>query len=68
MFTGLFDLKKPGEYPYLVMGESGEGDGVRRGRPPADRIRGEISFEELPEGCKETVLEVYLGLWGLDAD
>ena len=65
MFTGLFDLKKPGEYPYLVMGESGENDGLRRGKPPAERIRGEISFKDLPGGCQKMVLDVYLGLWGL---
>lgn len=68
MFTGLFDLKKPGEYPYLVMGAGGENDGLRRGRPPAELIRGEVPFEDLPEGCKGTVLEVYRGLWGLGAD
>lgn len=64
----MFDLRKPGEYPYLLMGESGQNDGLRRGRPPADRIRDEVSFGGLPGGCKETVLEVYRGLWGLGAD
>ena len=62
MFTGLFDLKKPGEYPYLVVQESGE---VRRGRPAAGLIRREVGFEELPEGARRRVLEVYRGLWGL---
>ena len=64
MFTGLFDLKKPGEYPYLVVEESGEGE-VRRGRPPAGLIRREVGFEALPEGVRRRVLELYRGLWGL---
>ncbi len=64
MFTGLFDLKKPGEYPYLVAGDSGEGE-VRRGRPAADLIRHEVDFEDLPEGARGRVIEVYRGLWGL---
>ena len=60
MFTGLFDLKKPGEYPYLV----GEGE-VRRGRPPVELIRREVGFEDLPEDARRRVLEVYRRLWGL---
>jgi hypothetical protein len=60
VFTGLFNLKKPGEYPYLV----GEGE-VRRGRPPAELMRCEVSFEDLPEGARRRVLEAYRGLWGL---
>ena len=64
LFTGLFDLKKPGEYPYLVAEESGEGE-VRRGRPPAGLIRREVGFEDLPEDARRRVLEVYRGLWGL---
>ena len=64
MFTGLFDPKKPGEYPYLVVQESGEGE-VRRGRPPAGLIRREVGFEELPDGARRRVLEVYRRLWGL---
>ncbi len=64
MFTGLFDLKKPGEYPYLAMEESGEGE-IHRGRPPAERIRYEVAFEDLPEDVRRRVLEVYRGMWGL---
>ena len=64
VFTGLFDLKKPGEYPYLVAEESGEGE-VRRGRPPAELIRREVGFEDLPEDGRRRVLEVYRGLWDL---
>jgi hypothetical protein len=67
VFTGLFDLKKPGEYPYLVVGEAGESDGLKRGRPPADRMRDEVSYGELPEGCRRAVLDVYRKLWGLGA-
>lgn len=65
MFTGLYDLKKPGEYPYLVMDELGEGE-VFRGKPPADRIRYEISFEDLPEDVRRTVLGAYREMWGLE--
>ena len=65
MFTGLFDLKEPGEYPYVLMdGEAG--DEVRRGRPPAERIRDEISFEDLPEEVRGKVLETYREMWGLE--
>ena len=64
MFTGLFDLKKPGEYPYLVAEESGEGE-VRCGRPPAELIRREVGFEDLPEGVRGRVLEAYRALWDL---
>ena len=68
VFTGLFDLKKPGEYPYLAMG----GDPVatrrselRRGRPPYERMGREIRFENLPEGFQAIVLDTYQELWGL---
>jgi hypothetical protein len=64
---GLFDLKKPKEYPYLVAEESGEGE-VRRGRPPAGLIRRETGFKGLPEGAGRRVLEVCRGLWGLQGE
>ena len=64
MFTGLFDLKKPGEYPYMTVGKGGDG-ALFRGKPPAALMWREISFEDLPEGAKEEVLEKYRGLWGL---
>ena len=68
VFTGLFNLKRPGEYPYLSM--SGDplasgGSSLRRGRPPYERMGCEISFEELPEDCRLLVLETYADLWNL---
>jgi hypothetical protein len=69
VFTGLYALKKPGEYPYLTMSEEprrvGEGSALIRGRPPGERLGREISFRDLPEGCRRLVLEVYQRLWGL---
>ena len=69
VFTGLFDLKKPGEYPYLCLGEEplapGGSCALRRGRPPYERMKCEISFEDLPEDCRQLVLDVYRDLWGL---
>lgn len=65
MFTGLFDLKKPGEYPYLVVDGSGEGE-VLRGKPPAERIRYEVTLEDLPEDVRRTVLKAYREMWNLD--
>ncbi|QIN83546.1 hypothetical protein GBA63_13550 [Rubrobacter tropicus] len=67
MFTGLFDLKKPGEYPYLAMDVFGRGE-VLRGKPPAERIRDEVAFEDLPEGVRGRVLEEYRRMWGLEGD
>ena len=64
MFTGLFDLKKPGEYSYMVVEILGEGE-VRRGRPPAELIRREVGFGDLPEGVRRTVLEGYRRMWDL---
>ena len=65
VFTGLFDLKRPGEYPYLAIdGEPAEGS-LCRGRPPSGRMRREISFDDLPEEHRAVVLEAYRGLWGL---
>ena len=64
MFTGLFDLKKPGEYPFLTVGEGGDGT-LHRGKPPAALMRREISFEDLPDDHKRRVLETYRKLWGL---
>ena len=64
MFTGLFDLKRPGEYPYMLLDGETEAE-LRRGKPPAERIRHEVSYEELPEGIRRRVLEAYRGMWGL---
>ncbi len=69
VFTGLFDLKKPGEYPYLCLGEEplapGGSCALRCSRPPYERMKCEISFEDLPEDCRQLVLDVYRDLWGL---
>ena len=69
VFTGLFDLKKPGEYPYLSMSEEplapGESHAPRCGRPPYERRGCEISFEDLPKDCKRLVLDIYRDLWSL---
>jgi hypothetical protein len=68
VFTGLLSLKKPGEYLYVRMGENPFGAGgytVSRGRPPYGKLGREISFGELPEGCKRLVLDTYRKLWGL---
>ena len=69
VFTGLFVDKKPGEYPYLTMGEdareSGGGYTLSKGRPPYEKMGREVLFEDFPEGCRELVLDTYRGLWGL---
>jgi hypothetical protein len=66
VFTGFFPMKKPGEYPYLTMGEDPlqpeGGCALDRGRPPLGR---EIRLEDLPEGCRHLVLDTYRKLWGL---
>ncbi|CAN5869713.1 hypothetical protein BH23ACT11_BH23ACT11_13390 [soil metagenome] len=68
VFTGLFDVKKPGEYPYLTMSGDSPGDGgyaLHRGQPPYGKFGREIEFRELPAGCRKLVTEVYRDLWGL---
>ena len=68
VFTGLFTLKKPGEYPHLTMHSDPMGTGtygVRHGKPPLEKMGFEISFAELPEGCRRLVIETYLELWNL---
>ena len=68
VFTGLLDLKKPGEYPYLTAGGDSLGNGgceLRRGRPPYELLRREIRFENLPEGLQAIVVDTYRELWGL---
>lgn len=70
VFTGLFDLKKPGEYPYLTVGEHAAEDEnyeLQCGRPPYGELGWEIPFHELPVGCQELVKDVYRELWGLAA-
>jgi hypothetical protein len=68
VFTGLLSLKKPGEYLYARMDDDPLGSGdhtVSRGRPPYGELGCEISFEDLPEGCKNLVLDMYLKMWNL---
>jgi hypothetical protein len=69
VFTGFLSIKNPGEYPYLTMNEApvsvGDGGTLRRGRPPVERLGHEIRFQDLPEGCRRLVLDVYGELWGL---
>ena len=69
VFTGLFSMKMPGEYPYLTMNGAPArvevGGTLDRGRPPIERPRREIRFQDLPEGCRHLVLDAYRELWGL---
>lgn len=69
VLTGFLSTRKPGEYLYLIMNDDpvqiGGGGALRRGRPPSERLRREIPFQNLPEGCRRLALEVYRGLWGL---
>ncbi len=68
VFTGLFDLKKPGEYPYLTVSgdpSANRRSELRRGRPPCEWMGREIRFEDLPEGFRAIVLDIYQELWGL---
>jgi hypothetical protein len=68
VFTGLLSVKQPGEYLYLAMSEDPLGRGgyaLREGRPPRERMEGEIEFRDLPEGCRRLVLDAYRELWSL---
>ena len=68
VFTGLLSLKKPGEYTYLHMDEDPLEPGgytMNRGRLPYRELGCEISFADLPEGCKSLVLETYRKMWNL---
>lgn len=65
VFTGLLDLKKPGEYPYLRMGDDGPSAGLRRGRPPYSRLGREVEFEDLPERVRGEILRLYQDMWNL---
>ena len=68
VFTGLLSLKKPGEYTYLRMSYDPLGSGrqtLSRSRPPNGELGREISFVDLPEGCKGLVLDLYWKMWEL---
>lgn len=68
VFTGLLSLKKPGQYTYLSMDEDSlelGGYTMKSGRPPYGELGREISFADLPEGCKSLVLETYRKMWNL---
>lgn len=68
VFTGLLSPKKSADYPYLIMDEDPLGSGsykLRRDRPPYEKLGREISFENLPEGCRQLVLDTYRELWNL---
>ena len=68
VFTGLLSLKKPGEYTYLRKCKDPLGSGgstVNMDRPPYGELGREISFADLPEGCKSLVLDTYLKMWDL---
>jgi hypothetical protein len=68
VFTGLLSLKKPGEYLYLRMDDDPLGSGgytVSRGRPHYGELGREISFGDLPEDCKNLVLDTYQKTWNL---
>jgi hypothetical protein len=68
VLTGLLSLKKPGEYVYLRMSDDPLGSGqytVSRGRPPYGELGREVSFADLPEGCKRLVLDTYRKMWNL---
>jgi hypothetical protein len=69
VLTGFLSSRKPGEYLYLTMNDDpvriGDGGALRRGPPPRERLRREIPFQDLPEGCRRLALEVYRELWGL---
>ncbi len=68
VFTGLLSLKRPGEYTYLRMGEDPLGDesyALELGRLPYGELGREISFADLPGGCKRLVLDAYRKMWNL---
>jgi hypothetical protein len=68
VFTGLLSLKKPGEYTYLRMEENPSGSErctITRGRPPYGELGREISFPDLPEGCRRLVSDTYRKMWNL---
>ena len=68
VFTGLLSLKKPGEYTYLRMSDDPLVSGhftFDQGRPPYVELGREIPFKDLPEDCKNLVLDIYRRMWHL---
>jgi len=68
VFTGLLSLKKPGEYTYLRMSDDPLVSGhftFDQGRPPYAELGREIPFGDLPEDCKNLVLDTYRRMWDL---
>ena len=68
VYTGLLSLKKPGEYLYVRMDDDPLGSGghtLGRGRPPYGKLGREISFRDLPAGCKRLVVDTYRKQWSL---
>ena len=67
VFTGFLSIKKPGEYPYLTVGAPyvEKSSPLRCGRPQRERLKRELPFRDLPEGCRHLVLEAYRELWGI---
>ena len=57
-------MKKPGEYPYLRVSADGSGT-LHRGEPPYESMGREISFSDLPEQSRRTILETYREMWNL---
>jgi hypothetical protein len=61
-------LNAPSIYPYVRMDDDPLRSGgytVSRGRPPYGELGREISFGDLPEGCKNLVLDMYQKMWNL---
>ncbi len=68
VFTGLLADRKAGEYPYLTAGDGPDASrsgALHRGRPSRESLKREISFQDLPAGCRKVVLDEYATLWNL---
>jgi hypothetical protein len=65
VFTGLLDLRKPGEYTYLRLGNDGSPAEIQRGRPPYSRLGREVEFYDLPAHAQDTVMRLYREMWDL---
>jgi hypothetical protein len=61
-------LNSPSIYPYVRMDDDPLRSGgytVNRGRPPYGELGREISFGDLPEGCKDLVPDMHQKMWNL---